>query len=263
MRKSKTNTLVVILFLISISSFCQQQVSLTDEFQNKNIKAVNRIMSLYGGQEDAVEMNAENSDGVGILKTIEFDKGIIEVELLGENKPGKSFIGIAFNIQDDRTYEVIYFRPFNFVAKEQIRKDHMVQYIFHPEFTWKKLRKERTGEFEDEITTPPNPDKWFKVIIHINEEQVKVYVNELSDPVLIVDRLTLTKSKKIGLWTGFGSSGRFRNLILKAESKLLATPYKINCLVGTYLRKSSQIFYSVCICLICYLANATNLIQDR
>jgi hypothetical protein len=217
MRKSKIKALVTIFFLISISSFSQQKISLTDKFQNKKIKTVNRIISLYGDQLDAVEMNAENSDGIGILEDVEFDKGIFEVELLGENNPGKSFIGIAFNIQNDKTYEVIYFRPFNFVAKEQIRKDHMVQYIFHPEFTWKKLREERTGEFEGEIASPPNPDDWFKVIIYISEEQVKVYVNELSNPVLIVDRLTLTKSKKIGIWTGFGSSGRFRNLILKEE----------------------------------------------
>ena len=217
MKKNKIKILLGILCLISINSIGQQQVNLPDKFQNKKIKAVNRIISLYGDHPVALEMNAEDSDGIGILEDVEFDKGIIEVELLGENNPGKSFIGIAFNIQNDKTYEVIYFRPFNFVAKEQIRKDHMVQYIFHPEFTWKKLREERTGEFEDEIATPPNPDDWFKVIIDINEENVEVYVNELSEPVLIVDRLTSTKSKKIGIWTGFGSSGRFRNLILREE----------------------------------------------
>lgn len=217
MRNPKINVLIIIFFLISINSFCQQRISLSDKFQNKKIKAVNRIISLCEDQLDAVEMNAKNSDGIGIIEDVEFDNGTIEVELLGENNPGKSFIGIAFNIQDDKTYEAIYFRPFNFVAKEQIRKDHMVQYIFHPEFTWRKLRDERTGEFEDEIVTPPNPDDWFKVIININEEKVKVYVNDLSEPVLIVDRLTSTKSKKIGIWTGFGSSGRFKNLILRDE----------------------------------------------
>ena len=217
MRNPKINVLITIFFLISINSFCQQRINLSNKFQNKKIKAVNRIISLYGDQLDAVEMNAKNSDGIGIIEDVEFDNGTIEVELLGENNPGKSFIGIAFNIQDDKTYEAIYFRPFNFVAKEQIRKDHMVQYIFHPEFTWRKLRDERTGEFEDEIVTPPNPDDWFKVIININEEKVKVYVNDLSEPVLIVDRLTSTKSKKIGIWTGFGSSGRFKNLILRDE----------------------------------------------
>ena len=215
MRNPKTNVLIAIFFLISISSFCQQRINLSDKLQNKKIKAVNRTISLYGDHLDAVEMSAKDSDGIGIIKGVEFDKGTIEVELLGENNPGKSFIGIAFNIQNDSTYEVIYFRPFNFVAKEQIRKAHMVQYIFHPEFTWRKLRDERTGEFENEVGTPPNPDDWFRVIINVNEEKVEVYVNELPEPVLIVDRLTSTKSKKIGIWTGFGSSGRFKNLILR------------------------------------------------
>lgn len=217
MKKQKIKVALITLCLISIHSFGQEQINLTDKFQNNKIKAVNRIISLFGDSPDAVEMNAKDDDGLGILEDIEFDKGIIEVELLGENNPGKSFIGIAFNIQNDNTFEAIYFRPFNFVAEEQIRKDHMVQYIFHPEFTWRKLRYERTGEFEDKISGPPNPDDWFKAIIRITDNKVEVYINEISEPVLSVDRLTSTKSNKIGIWTGFGSSGRFRNLVLRPE----------------------------------------------
>ena len=217
MKTQKIKVVLGILWLISISSFGQQQINLSDKFQNKKIKAVNRTISLYGDHPDAVEMDAKDADGLGILEDIEFSRGIIEVELLGENNPGKSFIGIAFNIQNDETYEVIYFRPFNFVAEEQIRKEHMVQYVFHPEFTWYKLRDERTGEFENEISLPPDPDDWFKSIIKINEEKVEVYVKYISEPVLIVDRLTSTKSKKIGIWTGFGSSGRYRNLVIRTE----------------------------------------------
>lgn len=217
MKKQKIKVLLGMLCFLSIYSFGQQQINLSEKFQNQKIKAVNRIISLYGDDPNAVEMNAKNDDGLGILEDIAFDKGIIEVELLGENNPGKSFIGIAFNIQNDKTYEAIYFRPFNFVAEEKIRKSHMAQYIFHPEFTWRKLRDERTGEFEDQIADPPNPDDWFKVIIRINDEKVEVFVNEISEPVLKVDRLTSMKSNKIGIWTGFGSSGRFRNLVLRPE----------------------------------------------
>ena len=217
MKKQKIKVLLGMLCFLSIYSFGQQQINLPEKFQNQKIKAVNRIISLYGDDPNAVEMNAKNDDGLGILEDIAFDKGIIEVELLGENNPGKSFIGIAFNIQNDKTYEAIYFRPFNFVAEEKIRKSHMAQYIFHPEFTWRKLRDERTGEFEDQIADPPNPDDWFKVIIRINDEKVEVFVNEISEPVLKVDRLTSMKSNKIGIWTGFGSSGRFRNLVLRPE----------------------------------------------
>ncbi len=214
MKIQKISTLITII-LFSINSFCQQEISLSDKFQNNKIKAVNRSISLFEDQQGAIRMNAESGSGIGIIEDVEFEKGIIEIEFLGENNPGKSFVGIAFNIQNDQTYEAIYFRPFNFVAKEQTRKEHMVQYIYHPEFTWRKLREEKTGEFENEIKMPPNPDDWFKAIIHITERTVKVYVNDLPEPVLIVDRLTPTISKTIGIWTGFGSSGRFRNLILK------------------------------------------------
>ena len=217
MRTLKLNALVIIFLLIAIHTKGQQQISLADNIQNEKIRAVNRTISPYEGQSDAVQMNAVKSDGLGILEAVEFDTGRIEIELLGENNPGKSFIGVAFNIQNDSTYEVIYFRPFNFVAKEQIRKDHMVQYVFHPEYTWRKLRNERTGEFENEIANPPNPDDWFRAIIKINEEKVAVYVNEFVEPVLVVDRLAAPKSKKIGIWAGFGSSGRYKNLILSDE----------------------------------------------
>lgn len=214
MKMQKNSILLIMSVLISINSFCQQKIRLSDKLRNDKIKAVNRTLSLYGENSGAVEMNAENSSGMGIIEDIEFEKGRIEIELLGENNPGKSFIGIAFNIENDETYEAVYFRPFNFVAKEPIRKEHMVQYIYHPEFTWRKLREERTGEFENEINMPPDPDNWFKAIIHITEKKVNVYVNDLTEPVLTVDRLSSTKTKSIGIWTGFGSSGRFRNLVI-------------------------------------------------
>lgn len=205
------------LVMISFGLFAQQQINLQDQLQNKKLKVVNRQISPYSDSSEAVEMDMRNSSGLGILEDIEFFKGTIEVELLGENNPGKSFLGIAFNIHDDSTYEAVYFRPFNFIAEEPLRKSHMVQYIFHPEFTWKKLREERTGEFEKEISDPPNPDDWFKAVIKIDEERVEVYVNDISKPVLIVDRLATTKSSLIGIWTGYGSSGRFRNMVLKPE----------------------------------------------
>ena len=139
------------------------------------------------------------------------------MELLGENNPGRSFIGLAFNIQDEETFEAVYFRPFNFVATEQARKDHMVQYVNHPEYTWYKLREERTMEFENEIPAPPDPDDWFKAIIKVSGTSVEVLVEGKTDPVLKVERLTSLKSDKIGLWVGNGSSGRFRNLHIHEE----------------------------------------------
>jgi len=206
--------LVIVFLCLTILSFGQQKVNLVTALQEQQIKAVNRTLSIYDKHPDAVEMNAAESDGLGILKEIEFETGTIEIELLGENSPGRSFIGIAFNIQDEETFEAVYFRPFNFVATEAARKAHMVQYINHPEYTWFKLREERTGEFENEIPSPPDPSDWVKVIIEVTDDKVTVLVDMIALPVLEINRLSETKSKKIGLWVGNGSSGRFRNLVL-------------------------------------------------
>jgi hypothetical protein len=201
--------ITIVALMISYSVTEGQSLKLSDlDVSNRNASAYNK-----DGRK-AVELDANDGDGLAVLKTEKFETGTIEIELRGENNPGKSFIGIAFNIQDDETYEAVYFRPFNFVAEEQIRKEHMVQYIFHPEYTWRKLRTEREGEFEAEIKSPPNPDDWFTATIKITTDRVQVFIQNESEPILDVPRLTTIKSRKIGLWVGHGSSGRFDNLKL-------------------------------------------------
>jgi len=216
MRKT-LGLLVIGILCMTIPGYGQQKLNLASVFQEQQIKAVNRTLSLYENHEGAVEMNAADGDGLAVLKEIAFETGTIELELLGENNPGKSFIGLAFNIEDEETFEAIYFRPFNFVATEQARKDHMVQYVNHPEYTWYKLREERTMEFENEIPAPPAPDDWFKATIKVTEKNVEVYLDPGKEPVLKVERLSSSRSDKIGLWVGHGSSGRFRNLEIAAD----------------------------------------------
>lgn len=189
-----------------------QNIDLTSSFENGAIKIVNRTAFVETADEKFLLLNAKEDDGLAILKEVKFEKGSIELYLKGENNPGESFVGLAFNIQNDSTYEAVYFRPFNFVGKKQVQRDHMVQYIYHPEFPWHKLREERTGEFENELDTPPNPDDWFHVSLEIQENKIKVFVNWSEEPQLTVERLAEATSDKIGLWVGNGSRGGFKNL---------------------------------------------------
>ncbi len=217
MKIRSTTLITALLCLITPLSFSQQKVNLADLNKAGQIKAVNRAISSFTKHAGAIEMDALEGDGLGILQEVTFDQGTLEIDLLGENNPGRSFIGIAFNIQNDKTFEAIYFRPFNFVSDEQIRKEHMVQYIYHPKYTWHSLREERTGEFENEIPVPPDPDNWFSAKIKVTETTVEVFVNDITEPVLKVDRLAEPKSQKIGVWAGNGSSGTYRNLVLLNE----------------------------------------------
>ena len=207
----KMLSLVFSLLLICQLNSQSIDIDLSRKFENNSIAAVNREISL---SEDgtAIVLNAQPGDGLGFIEGVQFTKGVIQLELKGENNPGKSFVGLAFNIQNDSTFEAIYFRPFNFVAKEAIRRAHMVQYINHPEKTWHMLRETRTGEFENEIKNPPDPDNWFQARIIVEENKVRVFVNDAQEPSLVVDRLDSHKSDKIAVWAGFNSAGWFRSI---------------------------------------------------
>ena len=210
--------LSVALCILGATAYSQNTtINLGEKYKSNSFSTINRELSQLADDSGAVQLNAASGDGISILKDVSFDEGTVQIELLGENNPGRSFVGFAFNIQNDSTYEVVYFRPFNFVAEEQLRKSHMAQYIYHPEFTWKKLRETRTGEFENEIVNPPDPDQWFTAKIEIGKSTVKVYVNNSEDGTLEIKRLAEIKSDKIGIWTGFNSSGSFRNLQIETR----------------------------------------------
>ena len=172
-----------------------------------------RSLSKYEGDgREGVSMNAGSGDGFAWIKDRNFSQGTIEFELRGENRPGESFIGIAFHGVDENTYETIYFRPFNFVAEDATRRSSMVQYMSLPDYSWRMLRSSSPGVYEAEISTPPDPDDWFHTRIEVDEQQVSVFVNDIATPVLQVESLGGRKEGKIGLWVGSNSLGTFSNL---------------------------------------------------
>ena len=87
-----------------------------------------------------------------------------------------------------------------------------MQYISHPEHTWKKLRTEQEGKFEAEFFNPPSPNDWFTVSISVSDNNV-IVKDSRSDKVLLeVPRLAQPVSDKIAYWVGHESKGSFRNI---------------------------------------------------
>jgi|GEM_PF-349995 hypothetical protein len=182
---------------------------------NNELIAVNREVSRSSDKAfSAVSVNEKAGEGVVWIKGVAFSKGTIELDLRGKDVFQKSFIGIAFHGADDKTFDGIYFRPFNFKAADSTRRAHAVQYISHPDFPWKKLREERKGEYEKAVAPVPDPDNWFHATIEVGEKDVKVYVNNARQPSLVVNKLNDRTSGSIGLWTGEGSGGEFANLTI-------------------------------------------------
>ena len=209
--KKEILTLMTSFVVISLTGCSSKIIHITSD----NLDVKNRdIVSINSGTNTLI-LNDRKGDGMAIIEDLDFDKGIIELELKGEDNPGKSFVGIAFNIQNDSTYEAIYFRPFNFKSNEKIRREHSVQYIYHPNYTWRFLRTNYEGQFESEYPRQPSPDDWFGVQVKIDERKVYVYDIKTNIELLSIERLTQQVSNKIGLWTGFNSKGEFRKLKIK------------------------------------------------
>src|SRR4051794_4357186 len=83
---------------------------------------VNASSSTEEGQPiahlDPIGGNRKGSNfGLAIVEGATFDTGTIEIDLKGNAPPDQSFLGVAFNLTDEKTYEAIYFRPFNFARE--------------------------------------------------------------------------------------------------------------------------------------------------
>ena len=141
-----------------------------------------------------------------------FFDGTIELDIRGKDVFQKSFVGVAFHGMDEKTFDAIYFRPFNFRATDSMRGNHAVQYISLPAYDWQKLRTEHPNQYEKPIASPPAPDQWFHVRIVVAHPKVTVFVNDASEPSLQVDQLSDRKSGWIGFYVGNGSGGDFANL---------------------------------------------------
>jgi hypothetical protein len=145
------------------------------------------------------------------LDGLEFTNGTIEFDGKGQSAPRQScFMGVAFRVVDAKTYDTVYFRPFNFRTTDADAKAHAVQYISHPQWTWQKLRAEKTGQYEKPIEPAPDGDAWFHAKIVIARPKVSVFVNGAAEPSLVVNELSDRTRGSVGLWCT--ASGTIANL---------------------------------------------------
>src|SRR6266567_7824870 len=171
-----------------------------------------KIDQTKSGSSEAVFLNAAPNDGLAWIAGAELSEGTIELEIKGTNQQGRSFVGIAFHGQDNRAFDAVYLRPFNFQATEQARRSHSIQYISMPGHDWSELRKSHPGKYEFAITPAPDPDSWIKLKLVVKGKNVTAFVNGAEAPALTVELLNDRLKGKVGLWVGNGSDGCFRNL---------------------------------------------------
>ncbi|WP_294241017.1 hypothetical protein [uncultured Chryseobacterium sp.] len=165
----------------------------------------------------------EGDKTVAILKNINFHNGTIEATVSGQplanaGEKAREFVGIAFRAASDASkMEVFYVRPTNGRANDQLRRNYSSQYISIPGYPWEKLRKETPGEYEAYVDLVPA--EWTGIKIVVKDETARLYVNDASQPTLIVNHLKQGKDMResIGLWIGPGILGHFTDIKVTKE----------------------------------------------
>lgn len=207
-------TLLGLLSILTATGQTQLvKYDLINLFENGKIETFNRTLSQFSeNDKKGIRFSKNQGDGIAWLKGIEFSNGIIEVDIRGKDIMQQSFLGIAFHGIDNETLDAIYFRPFNFQSSDPVRKIHAVQYVAHPDFTWQVLREKHDGLYEKAVIPAPAGNDWFHAKIIIDYPTVTVYVNGNPEPSLVIEKLNVRKTGRIGLWVGNTSDGDFANL---------------------------------------------------
>jgi len=201
--------LIIVLLFITCKTHGQvTRYNLQQLFQKNRLVANgnSRAQPLNDGGHKGVSAN-----GIVWLKDLTFKDGTIDIDLRGKDVFLQSFLGIAFHGIDTTTYEVIYFRPFNFKHADTLRRKWSVQYMSMPDYDYDKLRKAHPLIYENAVNPVPDPADWFHATIVVKGKNVVVYVNHSAEPSLSVTGLSSITEGKIGLWND-GLNGDFANL---------------------------------------------------
>ena len=163
---------------------------------------------------------SSDAESIAIVDGTDFQDGTIEAEIAGmpaADAPAdaRGFVGIAFRVAGHgEKFECFYLRPTNGRADDQLRRNHSLQYISHPEYPWFKLREEHPGQYESYADLEAGV--WTKIRIEVQGTKARLYVNGALQPGLIVNDLKLGESRgKIALWSTVETDGYFSNLTIK------------------------------------------------
>jgi hypothetical protein len=192
------------------------RITTSDEWRRK-------MTAMTAEERDKATKVGGTGEQLAIVDGLEFGNGVIEAEIAGAVEPGvfegaRGFVGIAFRVQKDlRTYDAFYLRPTNGRADDQVRRNHSVQYISHPDWTWSRLRTETPGKYESYVDLVPA--EWTRIRIEVHGEQARLYVRDQVQPTLIVNDVKSGPNGRgaVGLWIDVSTVAHFRNLTVTPD----------------------------------------------
>ena len=208
---------VLLLVLLALPLAAQS----ADRLAGKNVSIAQTSYKGRSAVQVIAAPMAANATSYALIKDVSFRDGTIEVDLAGQpaadaGAGARGFIGIAFRLQGDGSYEYIYLRPTNGRADDQVRRNHSTQYSSYPNFGFDRSRQEAPEKYESYVDLQPGV--WTKYKIEVDGRRARLYVNGAEQPCLIVNDLKLEpRDGGVALWVGPGTEGYFSNLKITAR----------------------------------------------
>jgi len=223
-------TALVVTAFIAIQTAClaeTRKISLSDLMHSK-LTSATATVTMFRGSE-AFRLIPKKTDEAGfakggplaIIKGVRLHDGTIKADVAGSPAKGadesaRGFIGICFRVQSDSRYEIIYLRPTNSHADDQLRRNHTTQYSSEPDWPWDRLRTESPGVYESWVDIKAG--QWVHMRIVIKGANAALYIGQADNPCLIVHDLKLGDVEgSVGLWMGQDTDGYFRNVRIAAN----------------------------------------------
>jgi hypothetical protein len=140
------------------------------------------------------------TSGFAFLKDVEFEDGVIEVDIAAANRT--SFVGIVFRFENVDNHEIVYFRPHKSGLADAVQ--------YTPSFNGAAPWQLYSGEgFTTAVEIPK--EQWVHARIEISGLGGKVYFNNSDKPTLVIEDLKRGYSRgSVGLW-GIANGGHFSN----------------------------------------------------
>ncbi len=162
------------------------------------------------GKSEIVEFDNRTAlTGSALLNDVELLNGTIEVDIYTTGQ--RNFGGITFRVQSQREYEWCWFR----IHKSNGAVQDGLQYapIFNGNSCWQLFGGE--GGIQP-VDLPKN--RWVHLKIEIMNETAKLYVGDMSDPVMVIRDLQVgLKKGGIGLRANRTGSIYFSNFSYKVD----------------------------------------------
>lgn len=186
-------------------------ISLADRLAAGRLRTSNREVAVISNGT-GVRVSAAPGAGLIWIEDTDFAEGTIEADVCGRDVDSESFLGVAFHRRDDRTFEAVYLRPFNFRSRNAERRQHAVQYIAQPDYDYSRLRQKFPEEFEHSVDPSIVPTAWIPLRVVVHDARVRVFVGQADALALDVRELRAAVRGQVGLFVDNGSDGVFANV---------------------------------------------------